>query len=62
MIKVTDVQEPSVLFRRLFAKSGYRVAVLARNADKLKALSESIKSDGGEVRTAPMNESRFDPH
>ena len=35
--------------RRLFAKNGYAVAVLARNAEPLKALSESIKAEGGEV-------------
>ncbi|KAG8947924.1 hypothetical protein FRC04_010120 [Tulasnella sp. 424] len=39
---------------RLFAKNGYRVAVLARNADQLKAFAESIKADGGEAAPFPV--------
>ncbi|KAG9050623.1 hypothetical protein FS837_003722 [Tulasnella sp. UAMH 9824] len=39
---------------RLFAKNGYRVAVLARNADQLNAFTESIKADGGEAAPFPV--------
>ncbi|KAG8893156.1 hypothetical protein FRC00_010937, partial [Tulasnella sp. 408] len=39
---------------RLFAKNGYRVAVLARNADRLNAFAESIKADGGEAAPFPV--------
>ncbi|KAG8933270.1 hypothetical protein FRC01_010086 [Tulasnella sp. 417] len=39
---------------RLFAKNGYRVAVLARNADQLNAFAESIKADGGEAAPFPI--------
>jgi len=37
---------------KLFAKSGYRVALIARRADSLKAFSESLNADGGQ--TAPF--------
>jgi len=40
---------------RLFAKSGYKVAVLARNPDHLKALADSIKADGGEAAPFPVS-------
>jgi short-subunit dehydrogenase len=34
---------------REFAKLGYRVALIARNADHLNKLAEDIKGSGGEV-------------
>lgn len=36
---------------RLFAKNGYRVALIARTELHLKSLAEQINKDGGEVRT-----------
>jgi len=39
---------------RLFAKNGYRVALLARNADSLNNLASSIKSDGGDAAGFPL--------
>ncbi|KAG8900304.1 hypothetical protein FRB99_006124 [Tulasnella sp. 403] len=51
-----DLRRPSwTPNSRLFAKSGYRVALLARNPDHLKSLSESIKSDGGEAAPFPID-------
>jgi len=38
----------------LFAKSGYRVAILARNPRNLNNLAESIQSTGGEVAPFPV--------
>lgn len=40
---------------RLFAKSGYRVALIARNEHNLKATAEDIKAKGGEVRFINLN-------
>jgi len=45
---------------RLFAKSGYRVALLARNADELKKLASSIKGEGGEAEGFPVQAYTFD--
>ncbi|TCD65041.1 hypothetical protein EIP91_003320 [Steccherinum ochraceum] len=39
---------------RLFAKEGYRVALVARNPDHLKKLASEIKGAGGEVETFPV--------
>lgn len=36
--------------RKVFGKAGYRVAVIARNADHLKATASQIQTEGGEVR------------
>lgn len=35
--------------RHEFHKAGYRVALLARNADKLQKLADDINQAGGEV-------------
>ena len=40
----------TVIPRRLFAKQGYRVALIARNADHLKKTADEINAVGGEVR------------
>jgi len=45
---------------RLFAKQGYRVAILARNADQVKNLASSIKSDGGEAAGFPLDAYTFE--
>ncbi|KAG8858767.1 hypothetical protein FRB96_004904 [Tulasnella sp. 330] len=37
---------------KLFANSGYRVALIARNAESLKSVSDSLNADGG--KTAPF--------
>ena len=39
------------VYSRLFAKQGYRVALIARNADHLKKTADEINAAGGEVRT-----------
>ena len=36
--------------RRRFAKAGYHVALLARNADSLKKLADELNGNGGSVR------------
>jgi hypothetical protein len=36
---------------RLFAKSGYRIALIARNPEHLRDLAGEINAAGGEVRT-----------
>jgi NAD(P)-dependent dehydrogenase (short-subunit alcohol dehydrogenase family) len=43
-----------VILRRLFAKQGYRVALIARNAEHLKNTADEINAAGGEVRTTPF--------
>jgi len=45
---------------RYFAKNGYRVALLARNADSLKALSSDINKEGGDAAGFPLNAYTFD--
>ncbi|TDL16777.1 NAD(P)-binding protein [Rickenella mellea] len=40
---------------REFAKAGYRVALVARNADHLKRTAEDIKSTGGEAAPFPIS-------
>lgn len=43
---------PFVNFSRAFSKAlGYRVALIARNPEKLKATADDIQKAGGEVRT-----------
>jgi NAD(P)-dependent dehydrogenase (short-subunit alcohol dehydrogenase family) len=37
------------LNRKVFAEQGYRVALIARNAEHLKAYASKLQSDGGEV-------------
>ncbi|KAG8937695.1 hypothetical protein FRC03_007923 [Tulasnella sp. 419] len=39
---------------RLFAKNGYRVAVVARNPDSLQKLADDINSSGGEAAPFPI--------
>jgi NADP-dependent 3-hydroxy acid dehydrogenase YdfG len=39
------------LHRRAFSKAGYSVALIARGQNSLNALSEEIKSNGGDVGT-----------
>jgi len=39
---------------RLFAKSGYNVALIARGEDSLNKLADEIKSDGGEAGAFPI--------
>jgi len=41
---------------RLFSKAGYRVALIARNADHLKNVAEEIKQAGGDAAAFPVNE------
>ena len=41
---------------RLFAKSGYRVALIARNVDHLNKLAAEINSSGGEAATFPVKD------
>lgn len=38
-----------IIHSREFAKLGYRVALIARNADHLNKLAEEINGSGGEV-------------
>lgn len=45
---------------RYFAKNGYRVALLARNANNLDALSSYIKKDGGDAAGFPLDAYTFD--
>ncbi|GJJ14168.1 hypothetical protein Clacol_008429 [Clathrus columnatus] len=45
---------------RLFAKNGYQVALLARNADYLKKLADEINADGGQAEGFPVKEYSFD--
>jgi len=35
---------------RVFGRAGYRVALIARNADHLNKLAAEVKQGGGEVR------------
>ncbi len=44
-----DMCTNDVVNSREFAKLGYRVALIARNADHLNKLAEEIKGSGGEV-------------
>jgi len=39
---------------RLFARSGYRVALIARNPDHLKNLADEINASGGEATPFPV--------
>ncbi|KAH9945063.1 NAD-P-binding protein [Epithele typhae] len=39
---------------RLFAKSGYRVALVARTADSLKKVADEINASGGEAAPFPV--------
>lgn len=39
-----------VSHRRIFARAGYRVAVIARRAHSIQPIVDSIIQDGGEVR------------
>jgi NAD(P)-dependent dehydrogenase (short-subunit alcohol dehydrogenase family) len=39
---------------RLFAKQGYRIALIARNADNLKKLAGEINAGGGEAAAFPV--------
>lgn len=39
---------------RLFARSGYTVALLARSADSLNALADEIKKEGGDAVSIPI--------
>jgi NADP-dependent 3-hydroxy acid dehydrogenase YdfG len=41
--------------RRAFSKAGYSVALIARGQASLNALSEEIKSTGGEVNALHLN-------
>ncbi|KAF8581184.1 NAD-P-binding protein [Ramaria rubella] len=47
---------------RVFAKAGYRVALIARNADHLKRTAEKIHSAGGEATAAafPIKEYTYE--
>ncbi|KAI0749694.1 NAD-P-binding protein [Daedaleopsis nitida] len=40
---------------RLFAKQGYRVALIARNADHLNRLASEIAKEGGEAAAFPVS-------
>jgi len=40
--------------RRVFAKAGFRVALIARNADHLKKTAEEINAAGGEAAAFPI--------
>ena len=40
--------------RRLFAKSGYSVALIARGAEVVDKLTEEINKSGGHVRSADL--------
>ncbi|KZP10322.1 NAD-P-binding protein [Athelia psychrophila] len=39
---------------RVFAKAGYNIALIARNADSLKKFAEEIKGTGGEAAAFPI--------
>jgi len=39
-----------------FAKNGYRVALIARNAEHLEKVATGIRNDGGEAQTFPVSE------
>ena len=40
---------PNALCRKVFAKAGYRVALIARNADHLNKTAADVQAFGGEV-------------
>jgi len=44
---------------RAFAKIGYRVALIARNADTLQKAAENINKDGGEAKAFPVPEYNY---
>jgi len=44
---------------RLFAKSGYNVALIARNAASLNKLADDIKSTGGEAGAFPLESDSY---
>ena len=51
-VKVTVTICSTIFFfvlSRLFAKNGYRVALVARNVDYLNTVAGEINKDGGEV-------------
>ncbi|KZT01951.1 short-chain dehydrogenase/reductase SDR [Laetiporus sulphureus 93-53] len=39
---------------RVFARAGYRVALIARNADHLNSVAKDVKQAGGEAATFPV--------
>jgi len=39
---------------KIFAKSGYRIALIARSAERLKRLAEEIEADGGQAAGFPV--------
>ncbi|EIM84866.1 NAD-P-binding protein [Stereum hirsutum FP-91666 SS1] len=41
---------------RVFSKAGYRVALIARNADSLNEFASELNSQGGEVAAFPIKE------
>lgn len=45
-------------FSRVFSKAGYRVALIARNADSLNEFASELNSQGGEVQN-PVHEVVF---
>ncbi|KAF7986918.1 hypothetical protein HWV62_12705 [Athelia sp. TMB] len=48
---ITDLR---AICSRIFAKAGYNVALVARNADSLKKFAEEIKGTGGEAAAFPI--------
>ncbi|CDO75180.1 hypothetical protein BN946_scf184866.g21 [Trametes cinnabarina] len=45
---------------RVFSKAGYRVALIARNAEHLKHLVDELASSGGEAAAFPIPEYTYD--
>lgn len=41
---------------RVFSKAGYRVALIARNADSLTKFASELNSQGGEVQQSDSEE------
>ena len=50
-IRLYTNTQNTLIPRRLFAKQGYRVALIARNADHLKKTADEINAVGGEVHS-----------
>ena len=44
------------MYRRAFAKEGYRVALIARNPESLNNIAKEINAAGGEAAPFPVNE------
>ena len=44
------------LFRRVFSKAGFRVALIARNANHLDVVAKEINSSGGEAVAFPVKD------